>query len=908
MRFSLSRSLRRAAALVVVALLLVPVVGGSGAWFTDSRSVSGSASAATLGALSPTVAAAGAGNTVSWPAATTQSWASDAKVTDGVTYAVQRQIEGRPAQSLGTTSGTSFTDPGGQPFGMVSAGESHSLAVSSDGAVWAWGAAWGLGQGAGSMQDSRVPKRVDALWNAGVRITQVSARDHSLAVASDGSLWAWGINSFGELGDGSRLSSAAPKRVDGLWNAGVRVTQVSVGESYTVAVSSDGAVWAWGLGTSGQLGDGDSDTHIVSSPRRVDVLWDSGVRVSQISAGASHVLAVASDGSLWAWGGNASGQFGDGTNISSPTPKRLDALWGSGVRVVQASAGKSSSTAVDSDGAVWTWGYGSSGLLGRGQLASSSVVPKRVDALWDQGVRGTQATMNEQHAMVVASDGSVWSWGYGSQGRLGDGELAPHIAFVPKRIDALWNAGTRMTQVSAGSGHSLAVASDGTLWSWGSAGLSGKLGTGTTTSQALPGLIGGRTFAQVSAGTSHSLAVDSRGEVWAWGSGASGELGNGGSEGSPVPVPVSATWGDGVSITQVSAGTAYSLALDSAGSVWIWGSGSLHDLGGGIGVDSAIPVRVMPIWGESVVFSQVSAGKSHALALDSTGSLWAWGRDTAHQLGLGHASTGLQPDRVQKEWPSGVTITQMSAGGEHSLAVDSRGVMWAWGRGRDGQLGVDVQVSEVPIQISVGSPPGAIITQVSAGAKHSLAIDSHGSVWAWGRRGNGALGNGGYNSSNVPVPVIPTWGSDVTITQVSAGDSHSMALDSRGQIWGWGGGSRAGSSAVAPKPVRMSTASEQGVTVLQISAGASHWAAVDSRGSAWAWGQGDDGRLGDGDGAYRSTPVLTQSLAPTLVAANCALPSTLIGRFCTLPGTTTYSVSYRYLGWSSPLATATITR
>ncbi|KTS10846.1 hypothetical protein, partial [Microbacterium testaceum] len=135
MRFSLSRSLRRAAALVVVALLLVPVVGGSGAWFTDSRSVSGSASAATLGALSPTVAAAGAGNTVSWPAATTQSWATDAKVTDGVTYAVQRQVEGRPAQSLGTTSGTSFTDPGGQPFGMVSAGESHSLGLASDGSV-----------------------------------------------------------------------------------------------------------------------------------------------------------------------------------------------------------------------------------------------------------------------------------------------------------------------------------------------------------------------------------------------------------------------------------------------------------------------------------------------------------------------------------------------------------------------------------------------------------------------------------------------------------------------------------------------------------------------------------------------------------------------------------------------------
>ncbi|MDF2047887.1 hypothetical protein P2P98_17110 [Microbacterium sp. Kw_RZR3] len=908
----------RVVALAVMALLMVPVVGGSGAWFTDSQSVSGSASAATLGALSPTVVATDAGNTVSWRAATEQAWATDAGVTSGVTYSVQRQVEGRPAQKLGTTSYTSFTDPGGQPFGTISAGGTASFGVAPDGSVWAWGddSSGQLGNGQGTASPAQTPVRVEALWDAGVQVTQVSAGSSSaFAVASDGSVWAWGFGGGGVLGDGDASAHvSAPVRVDALWDAGVRVTQVSAGEQFALAVASDGSVWAWGDGEGAVLGDRDASRHF-SAPVRVDALWGAGVRAVQVSAGELHALAVASDGSVWSWGSGAWGVLGDGVASGhSSEPLRVDSLWDAGVRVAQVSAGIWHSAAVALDGSVWAWGSGRFGRLGDGVVSEHVSGPVRLDAMWDAGMRATQVSAAPMHSLAVASDGSVWAWGSGENGVLGDGDESDHVS-GPRRVDALWDRGKRITQASAGASHSVAVASDGSVWAWGP-GWNGLLGNGSTTDQSVPGPVGARTLTQVSAGVSHSLALASDGSVWAWGDGAHGRLGDGDPSfrSSSLPVPVRASWrADDPTrkITQVAAGDTTSLALASDGSVWAWGSGSDGQLGPDVRGDSATPVRVPSTGGNGLKITKVAVGGGQCLAIAADGSVWQWGTISDE------STTETVPTKVDfpSNWVlSGYRASDVSAGPGFALVVSSVGDLWGWGVARSDQM----QGMERAAKPQLIAPRGA--QAISAGTTHVLELSIGKDVWAWGGRPSRgsdpvALGDGsapGYGRGRVDV-AAPWFRASprVWATQVAAGRVHSMVLASDGSVWAWGDGSngRLGTgkmeTALTPQAVNPAWSNDAGRSITQVSAGGSHSLALASDGSAWAWGAGGSGQLGDGGVADQATPVAVPS---AFAAANCPPPSTLVGRSCTLPGTTTYSVSYDYRGWSSPVATAAITR
>jgi alpha-tubulin suppressor-like RCC1 family protein len=193
-----------------------------------------------------------------------------------------------------------------------------------------------------------------------------------------------------------------------------------------------------------------------------------------------------------------------------------------------------------------------------------------------------------------------------------------------------------------------------------------------------------------------------------------------------------------------------------------------------------------------------------------------------------------------------------------------------------------------------------------------MAVVSDGSVWAWGYGWNGQLGRNSTDDSWVPVRVWGTGPAGTTFSAVSAGFIHSVGVASDGSLWSWGhfddgrlGIDRKDDVLV---PLRVRKAVSGGDALRQVSAGGSHTLMSTSDGSAWAWGRGANGRLGDNGTTSTSVPTRVRPLSPTLLGANCAPPATLIGQRCTLPGTTTYSVSYRYLGWSSPLATATITR
>ncbi|MHB8463542.1 MAG: RCC1 domain-containing protein [Acidimicrobiales bacterium] len=260
-------------------------------------------------------------------------------------------------------------------------------------------------------------------------------------------------------------------------------------------------------------------------------------------------------------------------------------------------------------------------------------------------------------------------------------------------------------------------------------------------------------------------------------------------------------------------------------------------------------------------YTAISAG-GHRLALDASGHAWAWGLNDHGQLGngtTGYVYPALSdlvrvPVPVPVAVPNSGTLRAISAGWLHSLALDSSGRAWAWGDNGFGELGTGTKTdSSLPLRVSM--PPGVTFTAISAGYSHSVALDSSGRAWAWGWGGNGQLGDGTQTSSTVPVPVSMPAGVTFTavVANVGSFEMYSVALDSTGAAWMWGvtpGSTINMYPHFSTVPVQVSMPA--GVTFTAISAAASTVVALDTAGRAWAWGNGP---LGSVSAAVSLTPV-----------------------------------------------------
>jgi hypothetical protein len=336
---------------------------------------------------------------------------------------------------------------------------------------------------------------------------------HSLAVKTDGSLWAWGWNNLGQLGDGTKTNNSAPMRTGGL----AKWASVAAGDVHSLAIKADGSLRAWGHNRHGQLGDG---TGGQTTDHRVTHLQiGSGRDWAFIAAGSDHSLAIKADGSLWAWGNNSKGQLGDGTTTDRYSPRRIgaDSDWEA------VAAGFAHSLAIKTDGSLWAWGDNNKGKLGGG-TTTDRYSPRRIGADSDRG--GVAAGIG--HSLAIKADGSLWAWGSNdSGGQIGDGTTTDR--HTPARIgaDSDWAA------VAAGGIHSLAIKTDGSLWAWGNNN-DGQLGDGTTTSRNAPTRIGADSdWEAIAAGGEHSLAIKADGSLWAWGNNSEGQLGRGSSKNDP---------------------------------------------------------------------------------------------------------------------------------------------------------------------------------------------------------------------------------------------------------------------------------------------------------------------------------------------------------------------------------------
>ncbi len=650
------------------------------------------------------------------------------------------------------------------------------------------------------------------------------------------------------------------------WN--FRATQIAAGDSHTCALTTSGGVKCWGYGPEGTLGNGATP---VRQATPVDVVATGGTGtlsgITQIAAGSAHNCALTTQGGVKCWGFGATGQLGNGATSNQSTPVDVVAT-GQGPGgtalsgITQIAAGVGLTCALTTQGGVKCWGYGANGRLGNGATSNQSTPVDVVAAGQGQGGTAlsgiTQITTGRNHACALTTSGGVACWGTGDDGQLGNGST-PVVQPTPVHVVATGGTGT----------------------------LSG--------------------ITQIAAGGYHTCALTTPGGVTCWGMGRWGQLGNGAtpiSQSTPVGVLGAGGSGSLSGITGIAAGGIHTCAITTSRGLQCWGSGVAGRLGNGAESDQTTPVDVLgagaagPLSG----VTQVGMGWGHACSVTMQGRVACWGgHGNDGRLGNGAFVNQLTAVDVvgagpQGGFPAALTVTATDATGSTSASVYMNEAAKPWfsypnrlfTMGQEAQqIAPAVTSTNATRQFSVSGPLPASVTfdqatgrftgpaasawnfkatQITSGGNHTCALTSSGGVKCWGYGGDGALGNGDTSDQSTPVDVFATGGSGTlsNVTQIAAGAVHTCALTTSGRVkcWGYGAYGQLGNGATFNQstPVDVvATGQGPGGTALtgitQISTGTHHTCALTTSGGVKCWGWGERRQLGNDATSNQTTPV-----------------------------------------------------
>lgn len=338
-----------------------------------------------------------------------------------------------------------------------------SKSCFQEGDLWIWGSGSG-----GKIGDNTTSIRVSPVQtvSGGVNWKQViTGYNHTAAVKTDGSLWTWGFNTAGQLGRNNLVNVSSPVQTI---SAGTDWKTISVGGAHTGALKADGTLWNWGLNAAGQLGN--NTVLDRSSPIQT---VSSGSTWKKISLAGSHTAAIKTDGTLWLWGNNNAGRLGNNSILSRSSPVQT---FSSGTNWRNVSAAGLFSAGIKNDSTLWLWGVGINGQLGDNRVGLRSSPVQTIS----EGTNWKQVGTGYDHAAAIKVDGTLWLWGKASFGQLGNESLLSRSSPVQTV-----SGGTNWKQSSVGYAHSAAIKTDGTLWAWG-IGSYGSIGNNSTVSRSSP--------------------------------------------------------------------------------------------------------------------------------------------------------------------------------------------------------------------------------------------------------------------------------------------------------------------------------------------------------------------------------------------------------------------------------------
>lgn len=653
---------------------------------------------------------------------------------------------------------------------------------------------------------------------------------HSCAIDGSGSLFCWGSNLLGRLGNGSPQDQMSPTPVEpaGQWRS------VTAGHMHTCGVQKDGSLWCWGFVNEGLLGIVTPEDS-VSTPQQIgqDTDW------ATVQTGYAHTCGLKTDGTLWCWGNNFSGATGHGATERVHSPR----IVGENRRWTKFSVAGNSTCATRVDGELLCWGYRS----GDGYMLD----PKA----WGTYSDWTQLGIGADLSCGVREGGSLWCWGGVNERAIIEIDAGP------------WQS------ASAGINHACAMRAEGDVACFGS-GQFGKLGNGLEDDSGLPVSIG--QFDEISLGANHGCGL--RGEqVFCWGYNDHGQVGSGlsGFTFDPEQVGTASDW------AKVSAGPFTTCALRTDGTMWCFGDNEGETI-----IDTPRDQFVEPVltrelwkwadvqvgetlacgqrtiaqarcWGTEVgseyrlegfeapdegTWSQFSVRSKHVCGVTSLGGLFCGGDNDGGKLG---------PDTYETlaEVPSETPWRQVAAGGSHSCAVKSDGTMWCWGRTDFGTLGPASPDGEIASRTPVPVGADTDWDRVWAGVNYTCASKTDGSLWCWGRGTDQARDSNDSDIRKTPFKVL-----EGGVLALSATAEFSCAVKSDGSLWCWG----TSWPNVVPDyraPFQVGTDTDW----TGVSGHDRHMCGVKSSGTLWCWGDGRVGQTGLGK-FWQTVPAAVEGL------------------------------------------------
>jgi alpha-tubulin suppressor-like RCC1 family protein len=828
----------------------------------------------------------------------------------------------------------------------VVAGDSHSVAIKSNGAIWSWGYNnFGqLGDGTTTRRYTPVPIGTQSDWSS------ISGGTYySCALKTNGTLWSWGSNSQGRLGIGfSGGSRSTPTQVGTLsdW------INIKTGNTHSIALKTNGTIWSWGNNFFGQLGLGD---YGIDTERNVPTRIEPDSDWVKSGAGANHSMAIKTNGILWSWGYNNQGQLGLGytsgaTNVANPTQTGTDSDW------FIVTGGNTHTLAVKTNPitgvTIWACGENNYGQLGIGISGSGtnrlSPVQIGTDTNWEL------VAANYNSSIALKNNGTLWSWGYNNYGQLGLGNTVNRSSPVPvdgnnssdapssltativslTQINLLWNnnstieEGFKIERKTSSTDYALiatlgpdattyadtvissampyyyrvrsynaysnsaysnevsatpliapsnlvatVTSSSSISFSWkdnstDESGFKIERSVSTNTYYALLATVGPNINTYIDNGLTLNNTYYYRVQAYSNDLGANytNEV-----NGVPIVLPpsnltativssneINLAWQDnspdetGFKIERKINGADTWAELTTVGANVITYTDNVtvspltyyyYRIRAFVGSDNSAYSNQF-ITANSGNWFKIAGGNSHAIGLKANSTLWAWGNNGNGQLGLGYLTSRntLTQIGIESNW------IMVNTGSYHSLGGKSDGTLWAWGYNTFGRLGDGTTTQRTtPRQIWTDSDWSIAM----GGGYHTLAIKTNKTLWAWGRNNLGQLGDGTGSQRSTPELI----GAQSDWSSVVAGDSHSVARKNNGSIWSWGNNNY-GQLGLGITNSSIASSSQIGIAYYwsNIATGSYHTIACRTNGTLWSWGYNNYGQLGLGDGVNRNTP------------------------------------------------------
>lgn len=700
---------------------------------------------------------------------------------------------------------------------QIAVGRSQSVILTDQGKVYTFGSGSYGSLGQSSLTHNEIAtalthSNLNGYTIIDVAVSNETTRTFALLLADDGTVFGFGDNTYGQLGLGDTVERFEPTPITHDSLAGVKIIDIQAGEDFSVLLSDSGEVFVMGNNHNGYLGIGSTTPSEILVPTKLTHSNLNGYSFAQIATGANHTFLLANNDSLFAFGWNGSGQLGDGSTSTKIVPTLIPSSNFGGKTITKMIGGYDSSLFLMADSTVFSWGYYRDGL-GQGTLSADIVNPTQLTHANITGRKFVDISKSDGNGFLIDKDGVVFAFG-GEIDALG--LEATSTVLNPTEIDTSYFGGKPIAKLYAGPYHTLFLSEDGSVFSVGN-GVNGELGSKYNAISKKVMKVDSTNYAgdrinNVFAGFEVSFLLSNSGKVYSFGGSYSDStvsyLGRTAKRTISRPTLLEHSNISGKTFTKVAAAGERTFLLSDEGKVYAFGSGVNGTLGTGDSLNIHVPTlidhsnigskKIVDIKTTSATFTS-SNTISHTLLLAEDGTLFVFGSNSNGQLGLGDFVDRSIPTEISHANLSGKTISKIAVGAQNSMVITNNGTVFIWGRGGNGEMGYgNTNTLNVPTEathltaLNKTFIDGDIGHGTTSTGPHFIIVASDSTLFSFGANSDGQLGIGNKTDNYVPTQITSTNIAGKKPIAVSAGIRSSMILMEDGSVYSFGNTYRVG--------------------------------------------------------------------------------------------------------------------